>query len=158
MLDKQEKENQAWYDRRYNEDYTQSAEAQAALTQAREQAKDMVRRAEGTQAIMGGTDESVNATREAAANAVADATTAIASQATARKDAVESQYLAKKDAISQQQQAVQNQQAQANAQMGSQALQAGLGLASADASSILGTGKGMFDNLFKKKQEGGTNG
>jgi hypothetical protein len=119
----------------------------------------MVRRAEGTQAIMGGTDESVNATREAVANAVADATTAIASQATARKDAIESQYLAKKDAISQQKQAIANQQAQANAQMGGSVLQAGLNLASADAPSILGTGKEMFETLFKKKkQEGGTNG
>lgn len=30
QLDRTEKENQAWYDRKYNEDYTQGAMAQAA--------------------------------------------------------------------------------------------------------------------------------
>ena len=50
VLDKQAKENEDWFNRRYNEDYTQSAEAQAALTKARELADEQYRKASGTAA------------------------------------------------------------------------------------------------------------
>lgn len=151
MLDKKERENQAWYDRRYNEDYTQSAEAQAALNRAREYANESIRRAEGTQAVMGGTDEAVAEARQKANEAVANATTAIASQATARKDAVESQYKTTQDGITDARIGVQNQQAQNSAQAGQNALNAGMGLAMADAQAHLDHGRGIFENMFKAK-------
>lgn len=157
MLDKKEQQNEAWYNRRYNEDYTQSAEAQAALNKAREYANESIKRAEGTQAVMGGTDEAVANAKEAAAEAVANATTAIASQATAMKDAVDAQYRQTQDAIDNARIGIQNQQAQNSAQAGGQALQAGLNLAMADAQAHLDHGKGVFASMFAKKK-GGTNG
>ena len=71
-VEAQRQKNQNWYDRRYNEDYTQRADAQRILTQ---------------------TDESVAATKEANSKALADATSQIAAQADARKDNIEATYM-----------------------------------------------------------------
>ena len=51
---------------------------------------------------MGGTDESVAATKEANSKALADTTSQIAAQAEQRKDAIEQQYQNKKSNIDQQ--------------------------------------------------------
>ena len=64
MIKEQQKANQDWYDRRYNEDATQRADAQAMLTQTAEAIKERNRQAAGSAAVMGGTEESVAATKE----------------------------------------------------------------------------------------------
>ena len=87
-LNEQRKRNQDWYDRRYNEDATQRADAQAILTKTEEAIKSRNRAAAGTAAVMGGTEESVAATKAANAQAQAEAT----SNAERRKDAIEQQY------------------------------------------------------------------
>lgn len=91
-LENQKRENQAWYDRRYNEDATQRADAQAILTRTEESIRNRNRQAAGAQAVMGGTEESVAATKAANAQAMADATSQIAVAADARKDQIEAQY------------------------------------------------------------------
>lgn len=91
-IEAQKRQNQNWYDRRYNEDATQRADAQAALTAAQDEYKTRNRQSAGTQAVMGGTDESVAAEKAANANALASATSAIAVNADARKDKIEQQY------------------------------------------------------------------
>ena len=91
-VEAQRQKNQNWYDRRYNEDYTQRADAQRILTQTEESIKNRNRQAAGVQAVMGGTDESVAATKEANSKALADATSQIAAQADARKDNIEATY------------------------------------------------------------------
>lgn len=73
MIQSQLKENQDWYDRRYNEDATQKADAQALLTQTEESIKNRNRAAAGAQAVMGGTDESVAAAKAANNKALAGA-------------------------------------------------------------------------------------
>ena len=88
-----QRQNQNWYDRRYNEDYTQRADAQRILTQTEESIKNRNKQAAGIQAVMGGTDESVAATKEANSKALADATSQIAAQADARKDNIEATYM-----------------------------------------------------------------
>lgn len=88
----QKQDNQNWYDRRYNEDATQRADAQRILTQTEEIIKKRNRQAAGTQAVMGGTDESVAAAKAANNEALADATSRIAVAADARKDSIEQQY------------------------------------------------------------------
>ena len=128
VLDKQAKENEDWFNRRYNEDYTQSAEAQAALTKARELADEQYRKASGT-------------------------ASGIATNATARKDAVESQYLNTKNNISNQRLSIYNQQAANATQAANQGLQAGMGLVGADAQAHLDKGKGLFESIFKSKQQ-----
>lgn len=82
----QQQANQNWYDRRYNEDATQRADAQRILTQTEESIRNRNRQAAGAQAVMGGTDESVAAAKAANAQALADATSQIAVNADNRKD------------------------------------------------------------------------
>ena len=91
-VEEQRQKNQDWYDRRYNEDATQRADAQAILTRTEESIRNRNQQASGAQAVMGGTDESVAAAKEANNKALADATTNIAVNADARKDAIEQQY------------------------------------------------------------------
>lgn len=94
-LQDQKQANQDWYDRRYNEDATQRADAQRILTATEQSIKNRNLQAAGAQAVMGGTDESVAATKAANNEALADATSRIAVAADARKDQIEQQYQAK---------------------------------------------------------------
>lgn len=92
-LQEQRRKNQDWYDRRYNEDATQRADAQAILTKTEESIRNRNKQAAAAQAVMGGTEESVAAAKAANNDALAQATTNIAVNGEARKDAIESQYL-----------------------------------------------------------------
>ena len=92
-LQEQRKKNQDWYNRRYNEDATQRADAQAILTKTEDSIRNRNKQAAGVQAVMGGTEESVAAAKAANNEALAQATTNIAVNGEARKDAIESQYL-----------------------------------------------------------------
>ncbi len=94
-IENQQAENDSWYNRRYNEDATQRADAQRILTITNENIRQRNRQAAGTQAVMGGTEESVAATKAANASAIADATGQIAMAGERRKDAVEEQYMAR---------------------------------------------------------------
>ena len=98
-LNAQRTSNRDWYDRRYNEDATQRADAQAMITKTAEAIKARNKSAAGTQAVMGGTEESVAATKAANAQALADAAAQIAVAGDRRKDAIEAQYHAKDDAL-----------------------------------------------------------
>lgn len=91
----QMQENQDWFDRRYNEDATQRADAQALLTQTANSIRERNKQAAGVAAVMGGTDESVAAAKAANNEALVDATSKIAAAADQRKDSIEGQYLAK---------------------------------------------------------------
>lgn len=96
QINNQLKDNQNWYDRRYNEDATQRADAQALLTRTEESIRNRNAAAAGAQAVMGGTEESVAAAKEANNKALSDAVTNIAMNADARKDQIEQQYMNKK--------------------------------------------------------------
>ena len=91
-LEAQKQDNQNWYDRRYNEDATQRADAQRILTMTEESIKNRNRQAAGAQAVVGGTDESLAATKEANAKALADAASQIAVNGENRKDQIEQTY------------------------------------------------------------------
>jgi hypothetical protein len=96
QINNQLKDNQNWYDRRYNEDATQRADAQALLIRTEESIRNRNAAAAGAQAVMGGTEESVAAAKEANNKALSDAVTNIAVNADARKDQIEQQYMNKK--------------------------------------------------------------
>lgn len=98
-LNNQMRENQDWYDRRYNEDATQRADAQRMLAMTMDAIRDRSMDAKGTQAVMGGTEESMAATKAANANALADTAANIAIAGANRKDSIENQYMTKKDSI-----------------------------------------------------------
>lgn len=109
MVNEQKKENQNWYDRRYNEDATQRADAQAMLTQTAEAIKQRNRASAGSAAVMGGTEESVAATKAANAQALSDATTKIVVAGEQRKDQIENQYRERNSALNAQLQGLQGQ-------------------------------------------------
>lgn len=92
-IENQMRENQDWYDRRYNEDATQRADAQRILSITAENIRNRNQQAAGTQAVMGGTEESVAASKAANAQALAEATSQIAVNGENRKDQIESQYM-----------------------------------------------------------------
>lgn len=94
-VEDQQRKNEAWYNRRYNEDATQRADAQRILSKTQEAIKNRNQQAAGTQAVMGGTEESVAATKAANAQALAEATSQIAAAGDRRKDAIEAQYQAR---------------------------------------------------------------
>ena len=112
-VEAQRQKNQDWYDRRYNEDATQRADAQRILTQTEESIKQRNKAAAGSAAVMGGTDESVAAAKEAHNKALADATSQIAADAEARKDNIEATYMQNDNAFVEQLNAIE--QGKANA-------------------------------------------
>ena len=92
MVNQQKRENQDWYDRRYNEDSTQRADAQAMLTKTADMVRQRNQQSAGAQAVMGGTEESVAAAKEANNKAISDTTSQIAVAGAQRKDQIEGQY------------------------------------------------------------------
>ena len=130
-LEGQMKENQDWYDRRYNEDATQRADAQRILTMTEESIKNRNRQAAGAQAVMGGTEESVAATKAANNQALADATSQIAVNAEARKDQIEQTYQQKDAQINDALNNLEINKAQAISSAVQGVAQAGAGIAGA---------------------------
>ncbi len=128
-LNEQRQRNADWYNRRYNEDATQRADAQAVLAKTEESIRNRNRHAAGAQAVMGGTEEAVAVAKEANNRALADATTAIAANAERRKDMIESQYHAKDDALQQQINDLNSNKAKNTAQAISGVTQAGANIA-----------------------------
>lgn len=112
-LEDQRRKNQNWYNRRYNEDATQRADAQAILTRTEEEIRNRNRQAAGVRAVMGGSEESVAATKAANNKALSDAVTNIVVNGEARKDAIESQYLQTDANLQQQLNAMEQNKAQA---------------------------------------------
>lgn len=90
------KENQDWYNRRYNEDYTQRADAQRLLTMTQDAMRRNNQASAGTAAVMGGTTESVAAAKAANNQVMADTVSQIAADAANQKNAIEQQYMATK--------------------------------------------------------------
>ena len=87
---KQQKQN--WYDRRYNEDFTQRADAQRVLQQAKDTLAKRNKAAQGRAAVMGSTNEAVAAEKAANNEAYAAAVSRVAAAGAASKDAIEQQY------------------------------------------------------------------
>lgn len=99
MLAQQQRDNQAWYDRKYNEDPTKRADTVRLLTQMQEQIKNRNKAAKGRQAVMGGTEDSTTAVKEANNKTLADTTSQIVATNEARKDSIEQQYQQNKRSI-----------------------------------------------------------
>ena len=110
-IEAQRKKNQDWYDQRYNEDSTQRADAQRMLTMTEESIRQRNQQVAGAQAVTGGTDEALAASKEANNKALADAASQIAAAGDARKDQIESTYQQKDDQYAQQLQNLQQQKA-----------------------------------------------
>lgn len=130
-LQAQKEANQNWYDRRYNEDATQRADAQRILTLTEESIRNRNRQAAGAQAVMGGTDESTAAAKAANAQALADATSQIAAGAENRKDQIEQTYQQRDSQINEALNNLEINKAQAISQAVQGVAKAGAGIAGA---------------------------
>ena len=108
-LNEQQQKNQDWYNRNYNEDATQRADAQRLLTMTEKSILSRNKAAEASAAIMGSSPEAVAAQKTANNQAIADAASQINAQSENRKSAVEQQYQSKDAAID-----AQKNQMQAN--------------------------------------------
>lgn len=93
IIDQEESQLQNWYNRNYYENTTQRADAQELLKYTAEQIKKRNKSAAGTQAVMGGTEESVAAEKEANNRALAETAGKIAAAGSSRKDSIDQTYL-----------------------------------------------------------------
>lgn len=111
MIAQQQRENQAWYDRTYNADPTRRADTVRLLTQMQEQIKNRNKAAKGRQAVIGGTEDSTTAVKEANNKTLADTTSQIVSANDARKDNIEQQYMNRKNQLQNQQMGMEAEKA-----------------------------------------------
>lgn len=139
-LDNLQQQNQSWFDRRYNEDATQRADAQRLITMTEEAIKNRNRQAAGASAVMGGTTESVAAAKAANNAALTDTISQIAADAADRKDIIEGQYMANNQSIVDKQNAISAQKAKAITEAIGQV---------GDAANAMG---GVLDNVEWKKK------
>ena len=95
-INQQMQENQDWYDRAYNEDVTQRADALRLITMTQDAMRRNNQAAAGQAAVAGGTTESVAAARAANNEMLGDTVSQIAADAASRKDAIQQQYMANK--------------------------------------------------------------
>lgn len=109
MLDAQKAENQAWYNRRYNEDGTQRADAQRLLTNTQDLLRRQTMAAQGANAVTGASTEAVAAQKAANNQALAEATSTIAAASDARKDNIEQQYQINNNALADKQMQISRQ-------------------------------------------------
>ena len=113
--------NQAWFNRRYNEDYADTAAGQRLITQAKDYAKENWKKAQGAYRVGGATDESAAAAKEAGNKMVGNTISGIAAADTARKDRIDAQYRSLDNSLTQQQIAVEQNRAAQISQAASQA-------------------------------------
>lgn len=109
MLDAQKAENQAWYNRRFNEDGTQRADAQRLLTNTQDLLRRQTKAAQGANAVTGASTEAVAAQKAANNQALAEATSTIAAASDARKDNIEQLYQTNNNALADKQMQISRQ-------------------------------------------------
>jgi hypothetical protein len=88
----QEAQEQAWYNRRYYEDYLDTAAGQNLVRRAKEYARENWKKAAGAQAVAGGTDAAAAMAKEAGNKMVGDTIANIAATDTQRKANVDDMH------------------------------------------------------------------
>ena len=111
-IETQMAQNRDWYNRRYNEDATQRADAQRLLTMTEENIKNRNNHAAGAAAVMGGADESVAAEKAANNQALASTLSNINAAAESQKNSIEQQYMATRANLNSQLNQLSSRQAQ----------------------------------------------
>lgn len=88
----QEGKEDAWYTRRYNEDYVDTAAGQNLVRRAKEFANEQWKKAAGAQAVAGGTDAAVAQAKDAGNKMMGDTIANIAATDQARKAQVDNMH------------------------------------------------------------------
>lgn len=89
---RQEAKENAWYNRRYNEDYLDTAAGQNLVRRAKEYAKENWRKAAGAQAVAGGTEAATQMAKDAGNKMVGDTFANIAATDQMRKAQVDNMH------------------------------------------------------------------
>ena len=135
LRQEQDAKNAAWFNRKYNESYIDTAAGRNAIRQAIDYGKRQTQRAEGAAAVTGGTDAAVAQAKEGANKMVGDTIGNLAAQDTARKEQAEATYLRQQEQSTAKQMA--NQQAKA----------AGIAKAAQGASNAMMVGATLLNNV-----------
>ena len=128
MLTAQQAKYQTWYDKEYNTDYTQRADAQAIINKTSEMANENRKRARGMAVVSGATDESVAMENEASNDMVAKTMGNINQSADAYKQSVQGQFRATQQQLDQQQYNNKIAEAQNISNAGDRVSKAGAGI------------------------------
>lgn len=107
---KEAREN-AWYTRRYNEDYLDTAAGQNLVRRAKEYARENWKKAQGAAKVGGATEAASAMAKEAGNKMVGDTMANIAAQDTARKARVDDQHRQNQERFADQNIQIQNQRA-----------------------------------------------
>lgn len=109
----QEAQERAWYNRRYNEDYIDTAAGQNLLRRAKDYARETWQKAEGARAVAGGTDAASAQAKEAGNKMVGDTMANVAATDQQRKAQVDAMHRQQEAQFAQMDIARANQRAQA---------------------------------------------
>lgn len=115
QLDQMKRDNENYFNRYYNMDATQMADNRAVLTEAATRLRRNSQAAAGTNAVVGGTNATAAAAKEANNQAYADAVRGVAANAQQYKNNLANKHLDTKNNLAQQQMAVNTQRNDANA-------------------------------------------
>lgn len=88
-----EAKEDAWYNRRYNEDYSDTAAGQNLIRRAKDYAKEQWKKAAGAQAVAGGTDAATQMAKDAGNKMVGDTIANMAATDQARKANVDNIHM-----------------------------------------------------------------
>lgn len=99
MLEKMQRENQDWYDRRYNEDATQKADALNLIQRTEDALRKRSKAAAGRAAMMGGGDEQSAREQEAGNEMMGKVVGQVNANNERRKDSIEQQYRQRKASL-----------------------------------------------------------
>lgn len=110
-MGKQRQNLNNWYDITAGRDYTQSAEAQSAITAARDLLRQQYLAGKGAAVVSGASDAEAARMKTAANDAVAKTVDSIAARGTAVKQSADAQYLAGLQDLSEKQADIYNRKA-----------------------------------------------
>lgn len=119
-------DNREWYNVKMSQDYTQRADVQAAIKKQRELLNEQYKRSKATNAVAGGTDESLALQKQGANQSVSQTASEVAARGADYKDNVERQFRSQDFALKQQEAQDKKQRAAAVAQAASQVVNTGL--------------------------------
>lgn len=138
----QEAKENAWYTRRYNEDYADTAAGQNLIRKAKDFARENWKKAAGAQAVAGGTDAATAQAKEAGNKMVGDTIANMAATDQARKDNVDNMHRQAEQRFAEMDMAREAQRAQ------------NISNAAQNASNAIMQGASAFENVDLK---GGSN-
>jgi hypothetical protein len=107
-----ESKEHAWYNRRYYEDYLDTAAGQNLVRRAKDFAKENWRKAAGAKAVAGGTDAATAMAKESGNKMMGDTIANIAAADSQRKAQIDNMHMQNEQRFAQQRQAEQMQRAQ----------------------------------------------